>query len=129
MYYASPDIQDRLHEEAVSLKGNVCFQSIHDSLDYTERFIYEVLRLAPPVPNDSKTAVRDDILPGGYKVRAGTMVAWNQNVLGRMSRYWKGNRNKALFFLISLTVMRLQRPPQGGARPLARAPAQWGQTS
>jgi cytochrome P450 len=40
-------------------------------LPYTEHFIYEVLRLYPPVPSDPKQVMQDDVLPGGVQVYAG----------------------------------------------------------
>ena len=35
---------------------------------YVEAVLQEVIRLHPPVPGDSKEAVKDDVLPDGTKV-------------------------------------------------------------
>ena len=67
--------------------SEVSYETIQ-SLPYTERFIFEVLRLYPPVPGDPKTATEDDVLPGGFRIRKGSVVIWSQNVMGRSSKYW-----------------------------------------
>ena len=38
---------------------------------YTTAFIYEVLRLHPSVPLDSKTVENDDVLPSGHILKKG----------------------------------------------------------
>ena len=49
---------------------------------YLRAVINETLRLAPPVASDLKMAKKDDILPGGIKVKAGTMIDYDMFNLG-----------------------------------------------
>lgn len=81
-------VRDRVYEESKSIEGTITYNALKSSMSYTERFIYEVLRLYPPVPSDPKSAAVDDVLPGGYKVQQGDMVMWSQNVMGRLPHCW-----------------------------------------
>jgi cytochrome P450 len=58
-------------------------------MKYLLGVINETLRLYPPVPSDPKMALEDDVLPNGYKIKAGAHVVWNAYVMGRMEEYWK----------------------------------------
>jgi cytochrome P450 len=46
------------------------------------------LRLVPPVPLDTKEAVRDDVLPDGTVVLRGERVTYNVYAMGRMDSIW-----------------------------------------
>ncbi len=83
----NPDVRERVEAEARAVEGPLCFESLK-SLPYIERFIYETLRLYPPVPGDPKQAAVDDVLPGGVQVYAGEVVLWSQNIMGRQERYF-----------------------------------------
>lgn len=50
--------------------------------------IYEALRLHPPVPMDRKVAVNDDLLPGGFKIAAGTGIEFLPFSMGRLPHLW-----------------------------------------
>lgn len=45
--------------------------------------LYETLRLYPPVPIDGKNCVRDDILPAGQKMPAGSKLTFMVYAMGR----------------------------------------------
>jgi cytochrome P450 len=81
----NPDVRDRVEAsaglcsfvvlkcvqaECGALQGVLSYSTLKN-LPYTEHFIYEVLRLYPPVPSDPKQVVQDDVLPGGVQVYAG----------------------------------------------------------
>ncbi|KAI9259636.1 cytochrome P450 [Phascolomyces articulosus] len=55
---------------------------------YSHAVFYEVLRLEPVVPNSSKTALEDDILPDGTHVRKGDQVNWSSYAMGRSEKIW-----------------------------------------
>ena len=80
-------VRDKVTAELDAIGEYISYETLQ-SLPYTERFIYETLRLYPPVPGDPKTAVRDDVLPGGYRVKAGYVVLWSQNVMGRSEAFF-----------------------------------------
>jgi len=57
-------------------------------LKYLKACIDETLRLYPPVPNDPKYAVEDDVLPNGYFVKKGSGLVWSAWLMGRLEEYW-----------------------------------------
>ncbi|XP_020579167.1 LOW QUALITY PROTEIN: cytochrome P450 704B1 [Phalaenopsis equestris] len=57
-------------------------------LQYLHACITETLRLYPPVPQDPKGILKDDVLPDGTKVRAGEMVTYVPYSMGRMEYIW-----------------------------------------
>ncbi|VVA38065.1 PREDICTED: cytochrome P450 [Prunus dulcis] len=59
-----------------------------DRLIYLKAALSESLRLYPSVPEDSKHAVRDDILPDGTFVPAGSSVTYSIYATGRMKSTW-----------------------------------------
>ncbi|XP_008244638.1 PREDICTED: cytochrome P450 86A8 [Prunus mume] len=59
-----------------------------DRLMYLKAALSESLRLYPSVPEDSKHVVRDDILPDGTFVPAGSSVTYSIYATGRMKSTW-----------------------------------------
>ncbi|KAL6010034.1 hypothetical protein ACLOJK_000465 [Asimina triloba] len=57
-------------------------------LNYLHAAITESLRLYPPVPIDSRTAAKDDVLPDGTRVRAGWFADYCAYAMGRMEKLW-----------------------------------------
>ncbi|KAL4200012.1 hypothetical protein AMTRI_Chr03g54260 [Amborella trichopoda] len=57
-------------------------------LNYLHAALCESMRLYPPVPNDSKEAATEDVLPDGTKVSKGTRVSYNPYAMGRMEGIW-----------------------------------------
>jgi cytochrome P450 len=57
-------------------------------LKYSLAVLKETLRLYPSVSRESKTALEDDILPNGIKVKKGTAVAWSPFAMGRSTLIW-----------------------------------------
>ena len=73
-----PEEEKRVVEEIDKLLHNntksplLPTYDIVQQMHYTEAVVWETLRLYPPVPRDPKQAVKDDVLPSGFKVPAGT---------------------------------------------------------
>ncbi len=54
-----------------------CKQSCQNRLDYT-----------PPLPVDTKFAVKEDVLPDGTHIPKGSIVAYASYAMGRMEQLW-----------------------------------------
>jgi cytochrome P450 len=80
--------QQAVDEVENELKGEVPSYDNVLQLKYLERVINETLRLYPPVPVDRKSAVKDDVLPDGTFIPAGSDIAYSPWVLGRHPDYW-----------------------------------------
>ncbi|KAK9983560.1 hypothetical protein SO802_033085 [Lithocarpus litseifolius] len=59
-----------------------------DRLMYLKAALSETLRLYPSVPEDSKHAVADDILPSGAFVPKGSSITYSIYSIGRMEFIW-----------------------------------------
>jgi cytochrome P450 len=85
-----PTVADRIREEV----GQVC-KNGHDysydaiqSLTYTHAVVMETLRLHPPVPDDFKFSLRDDVLPDGTKIPAGSLVMYSPYTINQSETVW-----------------------------------------
>ncbi|KAF9614137.1 hypothetical protein IFM89_015456 [Coptis chinensis] len=59
-----------------------------DRLNYLKAALSETLRLYPSVPEDSKHVVKDDVLPDGTFVPAGSAITYSIYSSGRMKSTW-----------------------------------------
>ncbi|CAA7390875.1 unnamed protein product [Spirodela intermedia] len=59
-----------------------------DQLVYLKAALTETLRLYPSVPEDSKQAAEDDVLPDGTFVPGGSSVTYSIYAAGRMKSVW-----------------------------------------
>uniref|UniRef100_A0A0D6QWE3 Cytochrome P450 n=1 Tax=Araucaria cunninghamii TaxID=56994 RepID=A0A0D6QWE3_ARACU len=97
-----PQVEDAIYNEIVSLvntrpnavesnssAGEFTF-SYEDlqNMQYLHAAICESMRLYPPVPFDSKHALRNDVLPDGTSVEKGTRVTYHPYAMGRMEALW-----------------------------------------
>ncbi|CAM0901729.1 unnamed protein product [Alopecurus aequalis] len=57
-------------------------------LVYLQAVLLETLRMYPPIPGVSKSAVADDVMPSGDMVRAGDMVLMSLQSTGRLESVW-----------------------------------------
>ncbi|WP_326821786.1 cytochrome P450 [Streptosporangium sp. NBC_01756] len=83
-----PQVQDRLHEEAVAVYGDrrPAYEDL-PRLRYTNMVLQETMRLRPPVWILTRRAVGDDVV-GGYHVPAGAEVLICPYTLHRHPKYW-----------------------------------------
>eukprot|EP01018_Ginkgo_biloba_P016142 Gb_31692 [translate_table: standard] len=62
--------------------------TIMDKMHYLHAALSEALRLYPAVPLDTKYTFSDDMLPDGFKIKKGNMVAYAPYAMGRMTYLW-----------------------------------------
>jgi len=82
-----PDVYKKVMEEVKANQALTWYKRAEKML-YTHAVISETLRLFPIVSSAAKTAVRDDTLPNGFKVPAGTMVMALPYCMGRSTKIW-----------------------------------------
>eukprot|EP00253_Pinus_taeda_P005739 PITA_05739 len=75
-------------EESISMFSQSLTHTVLDKMHYLHAALSGTLRLYPVVPLDGKHAVSEDILPDGFKVKKGDMVAYVPYSMGRMTYLW-----------------------------------------
>lgn len=80
-------IETRGDSEESWLSEPLEFEEV-DRLVYLKAALSETLRLYPSVPEDSKHVVKDDVLPDGTFVPAGSSVTYSIYSAGRMKSTW-----------------------------------------
>ncbi|XP_020113703.1 cytochrome P450 86A1-like [Ananas comosus] len=95
-----PDVEHKVLREIATVlretRGDDTERWTEEPLDFDEleRLVYlkaalaETLRLYPSVPQDSKYAVADDVLPDGTRVPAGSAITYSIYSVGRMEGIW-----------------------------------------
>ncbi|CAN0886475.1 Cytochrome P450 94A1 [Linum grandiflorum] len=82
-----PEVERKILEEIREKSENPIFEEVKDMV-YTHASLCESMRLYPPVPMDTKFAERDDVLPDGTAVKAGTRITYHPYAMGRSERVW-----------------------------------------
>jgi cytochrome P450 len=85
-----PAVADSIREEVrqVCNNGNDYSYDAIQSLTYTHAVVMETLRLHPPVPDDFKFALRDDVLPDGTRIPAGSLVMYSPYTINHSEPVW-----------------------------------------
>ncbi|CAN4084254.1 unnamed protein product [Withania somnifera] len=76
-----------LKEIGEKADGLVLYDNVKEMM-YTHASLCESMRFYPPVPMDSKEAVKDDVLPDGTFVKKGTRVTYHPYAMGRSEQIW-----------------------------------------
>ena len=87
----NPEAERRLLEEAVlplARKGDKVTWDDSRTVPYADATFNEVLRMAPPVGDDLRICVGDDVWPSGVKVRDGTRVIIPNIAIGKDPFLW-----------------------------------------
>jgi len=89
--------QRLLAEMEEKLAHTTCFGGSQDvsmedvtqrNMPYLHGFVYEILRLHPPVAVESKFCVKDDVWPDGSKIPANTIISISIREMGRDPKRW-----------------------------------------
>ncbi|XP_076883712.1 cytochrome P450 94A1-like [Bidens hawaiensis] len=83
----NPAVESKIIEEINEKPDSPTYDEVKD-LVYTHAALCESMRLYPPVPVDSRTAVDDDVLPDGTVVKKGTVMSYHISAMGRMEKIW-----------------------------------------
>ncbi|EXB52689.1 Cytochrome P450 704C1 [Morus notabilis] len=94
-----PHVQDKIVKELRELTNakevtnfvefaNSLSEEVLESMQYLHAAITETLRIYPAVPVDAKNCFSDDMLPDGFAVKKGDMMAYQPYAMGRMKFIW-----------------------------------------
>jgi len=89
-----PDVADKIREEvkeALACNGQVLTHVTVEQLEYTNAVVMEALRLHPPVPDDFKFSIKEDVLPDGTRIPAGSCVMYSINTITHSDKVWGEN--------------------------------------
>jgi cytochrome P450 len=88
LLWKHPEVRGRLTEEVDRVIGSDLPDAGHlDRLEYTERVIYETLRLYSPIHSISRVALKDDVI-GGYSIPKGAMIYVSLYATHRRAEDW-----------------------------------------
>ncbi|KAK4482316.1 hypothetical protein RD792_009469 [Penstemon davidsonii] len=88
LIYNHPEIENEIIKE---IKESTSSEPVYDEVKnmvYTHASLSETMRLYPPVPLSTKSAVNDDVLPDGTVVKKGTRISYHPYAMGRVEGVW-----------------------------------------
>jgi cytochrome P450 len=88
LLWKHPRVRERMQAEVTAVLGNrLATPEDLGALEFTERVIYETLRLYSPIHSISRVAVDEDTL-GGYRIPAGSMIYVSLYATHRLPELW-----------------------------------------
>lgn len=106
----------RVRKELGLGEGEVTHELVSKCI-YLKAAVHEGLRLHPPVPQDIKECLSDDVLPDGTEVRKGDRVMFVTWVMARMEEQW-GEDSTEFKPERFITEEGNFRPPEGSKLPI-----------
>ncbi|KAG1901360.1 cytochrome P450 [Suillus fuscotomentosus] len=95
------DVQTRLREELLAFGPDPTYDQLKANLPYLDAIVHEILRLHPPVPEITRIAAADDVIPLSEPVRTasgnmtdsisiakGTLITVSIAAINRSSTIW-----------------------------------------
>ncbi|KAI3969101.1 hypothetical protein MKW92_005264 [Papaver armeniacum] len=82
-----PKVEKEILKEINEISDEPGYEDAKEMV-YIHASLCESMRLYPPVPNDSKQAASDDVLPDGTIVKKGMRVIYSPYAMGRMDNLW-----------------------------------------
>lgn len=92
-----PSVADKIREEVQTVLARNNGEYSHkvvEQLEYTHAVVMEALRLHPPVPDDFKFSIKDDELPDGTCIPAGSCVMYSINTINHSDKVWGNDVNE-----------------------------------
>ncbi|KAL5059655.1 hypothetical protein RYX36_031259 [Vicia faba] len=87
LLWKNPRVEEEIVKEVSKKSESLVYDEVKEMV-YTHAALSESMRLYPPVPMDTKEAVKDDVLPDGRFVKKGTIVTYHVYAMGRMKSLW-----------------------------------------
>ncbi|KAK4337539.1 hypothetical protein RND71_042026 [Anisodus tanguticus] len=87
----NPKVESQILEEIGQKAESLVLYDEVKNMMYTHASLCESMRFYPPVPMDSKEAVKDDVLPDGTFVKKGARVTYHPYAMGRSKEIWGEN--------------------------------------
>ncbi|KAF8838204.1 cytochrome P450 [Paxillus ammoniavirescens] len=97
----NPDVQNKLREELLEFGADPTYDQLANSLPYLDAVVHETLRLHPPIPDATRIAAEDDIIPLSEPVRTksgnfvdhisvakGTVIVVSKMCINRSAVIW-----------------------------------------
>ncbi|KAI3854159.1 hypothetical protein MKX03_011165 [Papaver bracteatum] len=82
-----PKVEKEILKEINEISDEPGYEDAKEMV-YIHVSLCESMRLYPPVPNDSKQAASDDVLPDGTIIKKGMRVIYSPYAMGRMDNLW-----------------------------------------
>ncbi|XP_051142301.1 cytochrome P450 94A2-like [Andrographis paniculata] len=82
-----PEIETEIITEINELSEKPIYDGVKNMI-FTHASLCEAMRLYPPVPVSTKSAINDDVLPDGTVVKKGTRISYHPYAMGRSEKVW-----------------------------------------
>ncbi|CDP03715.1 unnamed protein product [Coffea canephora] len=87
LVFCDPRVEKEILREIREKSESPVYDEVKD-MTYTHASLCETMRLYPPVPLDTKVAMKHDVLPDGTAVKKGTKVIYHPYAMGRVEAVW-----------------------------------------
>ncbi|KAL3517661.1 hypothetical protein ACH5RR_020250 [Cinchona calisaya] len=87
LVHCDPRVEMEILKEISEKSESPVYEEVKNMI-YTHATLCETMRLYPPVPLDTKAAMKDDILPDGTAVKKGTRIIYHPYAMGRVEEVW-----------------------------------------
>ncbi|KAJ3316970.1 hypothetical protein HDV06_002524, partial [Boothiomyces sp. JEL0866] len=86
----NPGAKEKFVKEIQEILGDGLSPTISQikKMPYAYSCFREAVRLYPAVPVQSKMALKDDVLPNGTQIRAGSYILWSPFAIARSEKVW-----------------------------------------
>jgi len=97
----NPDAQAKLRDELLQLNADPTYDQLLNSLPYLDAVVHEILRLRPSVPDLTRVALEDDIIPltepitdafgnvvNNLTIAKGTLLTVSIEYFNKSEKYW-----------------------------------------
>ncbi|KAL7557026.1 hypothetical protein ACA910_014239 [Epithemia clementina (nom. ined.)] len=85
----NPTVVSKLREELRDIgKAQLLPYDLIQNMPYLHAVVLESLRLHPPAPESFRFSIKDDVLPDGTRIPAGSLVMFSINTINHSNKVW-----------------------------------------